>query len=1248
MKPVLIYARPFSLAALARIDVRMGDGGAGADHAVGGFAWEPVITGRPELSIELFTLALDGQVQAGKCKFSCKPKQLMNVGTNPELLYWDGAPITVFCDGPLEGPTAIPAFTGTVQSPSYDKDGEELTINAEVSSAIIDVNLLTLIFNGDGASGGDAAKRGTLRPAGFGTMYSIEPVWFDSARNIGQIDGYANTLGIDWLGEGLSSFGASVGDYASYAALAAAIDAHAVPPGRWATCIAEGLVGLGAPPVGVITCHARFGYTKSGAWMQRILQTHAGIASGLIDTAAFSALDTAVNRPIGYWTAEQRNVKDLLQAIARAANATPLINFQGQVTVTRVATSAAAFTLDRAGGGSPRVKTWRPGIAPSPYYNLVARTARPGRVLTFDEVNYVDDIIDRGLFNSATVYRAGNRVSTIDGTGYLYINATAASGHVPPAGTLPPATPASDAYWQQVLPPSYTDRGDYAGGTTYYQGQIVSTSSGARYLYINATASAGNAPPNATYWQQYTGATDATLVGGRTASAILATIDAAASDNILSTGEKGQIIIDYNALVAQRDKAKLRYGVLGAPVELTPYVTDADIYLGFLTTYLSGLSPSWSDVTQNTPITGTSLRSFWLNASTAVESLSAAVAAFNTSQTEFFDPMNYATVADFQNAWIAAGTTARMSVVTSPDTGGSSIQLGTNTDAADLMQLFGTKWLPYSPEDLYYLEFDLDIQAASGTAVLYLGVNAVDRAGNNLGGSHCYVAAEALNESSITGRRTYRAWMRGYTTGVYATGSTQENPSPLPDGTANGFGQGGTVKIRPLALIHYPGAAGRAVLHSVTLRKAKDTTVVPTGPWSSTRTYFPDEGVRSAEGRLFYALVKNLNHQPPTTATSDAYWIFYLDRGDNGDYTETRFIRSNSPPATPTGDDPAGWTIGIPPGSGAIWQSQGPKQADGTLISVWTAPQQISGVVRRGDYVSTSTYYLENIVQYNGGSYSAVQDNFSGHAPSGTASANAYWDVFAAPGATGAPAVPPSAFTATIPLSSGAAVNLYDVAIANGYSGHSDATITFTVPSGVTIRGLALGGIGIDTGVWDTTSYAIALTLVIQSGGVVDGGGGNGGSAASGNGGAGGDGIYLRTPMSGGITINSGGVLRGGGGGGGASRNGNSSTVSGKLDWYGGAGGGGAPNGGGGSSPAGTGGAGTTSGGGLGGAADSSAGAFGAGMVVVYAGGAGGGYATAGSAPTVGGAGGAAGYAVRKNSKAAAVTNNGTMTGTAA
>lgn len=382
---------------------------------------------------------------------------------------------------------------------------------------------------------------------------------------------------------------------------------------------------------------------------------------------------------------------------------------------------------------------------------------------------------------------------------------------------------------------------------------------------------------------------------------------------------------------------------------------------------------------------------------------------------------------------------------------------------------------------------------------------------------------------------------------------------------------------------------------------------------------------------------------------------FYTDEGrlDGVSFTttaqagqsyQTRYKRSVAPPATPTDADPADWSTAIPAGDAALWATTATFSASGALLGPWSTPVLRSSPNWRGSYQSDVTYYREDGVTYNGGSYRCSVESVTGQAPSGTAQDTSYWACIAAPGAAGSGGGGGGGFSATIDLSSSTAgVNLYDLAVDAGYTGDEDTTITFEVESGVTIAGIAgapQGGVAIDTGIWPT-GYTHDLTLVIKSGGIVRGGGGKGG-AGSGNGnngaigGNGGDAIKCRVDID--ITINSGAEVKGGGGGGGGGRG----YQFGLITYGGGGGGGGQPNGGGGAGGDGVSGdgapgtAGTTSAAGEGG--------------LKYGGSAhdgrdGGVYGSAGEAASGSGNPGEAGYCVRKGGYTVNVTNNGTTAG---
>ncbi len=460
MKPVLVHLAPLDKITAQRVAVRVGDAPSAEAYGAPGGPWLPALAVRPQLSIELFSKGLDGRVQTARARFAIRVGRLGGVAV--QRLSWRGAPVFIRVDDQLAGQAAAPDFVGHVRDDSYDRDTGILTLQCEVSAARLNGPILTRTFTGGGGINGDPGKRGVFWPAGFGPMKNIEPIWFDETRWIGAIDGYHNTLSIDWLGEGLSSFGPRVADYPNYAALAAAIDNKTIGPGQWGTCVAEGLVGLGAPPVGVITVHAVFGANRIGAMIRRLLLTHAGMDVADIDDASLVSLDQQVNKPVAHWLSSQRNVKDLVEALARSAIATPLITFRGIFAVTRAVSSAAVMKLMLDGSGLPRVMAVRAQSSDAPVSRVSARTAVPARVLTSQEVNYKDTIEDKGDWNAATEYRDGQLVWLPDGSSYLYINAAPSAGHDP--RSIPAGQP-QDAWWSRQRRALDTTALAYADGT---------------------------------------------------------------------------------------------------------------------------------------------------------------------------------------------------------------------------------------------------------------------------------------------------------------------------------------------------------------------------------------------------------------------------------------------------------------------------------------------------------------------------------------------------------------------------------------------------------------------------------------------------------------------------------------------------------------------------------------------------------------------------------------------------------------
>ena len=97
----------------------------------------------------------------------------------------------------------------------------------------------------------------------------------------------------------------------------------------------------------------------------------------------------------------------------------------------------------------------------------------------------------KGAYSALTEYSLLDWV-TDSGNSYLYINETPSTGTALSTGT----------HWLCIAQKgdTFSIGGDWDAGTEYEFWDIA-LHEGSSYVYINATASTGNEPPNATYWQ---------------------------------------------------------------------------------------------------------------------------------------------------------------------------------------------------------------------------------------------------------------------------------------------------------------------------------------------------------------------------------------------------------------------------------------------------------------------------------------------------------------------------------------------------------------------------------------------------------------------------------------------------------------------------------------------------------------------------------------------------------------------------
>lgn len=443
MSGCLILINPLDPATGGRIPVNVGYSLNSRVLKADGIPWHPAVSRAPRISMDFLDDALKGQLQTGKAGF------VINIDRWPDYtedyrrsLVWVGAPVTIYSGSEVATANMFVEFVGQVVSGSIDASSGMLALQCEVDRKLLDVPLLNLEYGGGGGADGDVETRGQLKPASFGKPVNVPVFFFDQVNSVGQVDAYGNCTAIDTLYEDAASFGTKQGNYASYAALVAAT----IPEGSWATCVAEGMIRLGAEPRGVITCDPICGAGTPGTMALRWLQTHAGITAGRIDSGSFTVLDATLTTLLGhapavsYYTQSQVQVLDRLQALMASCNAVPLIGPNGKIMVTRaISASPAALTLNRK-GGTPRVTDWRALDGPEPWWRIKMEAAKTWRVHQLSEIDYEDDIVDLGDYVPFTQYRQGNVVRLpSDGNRYIYINAT-------PSATAPPTATHWDLY----------------------------------------------------------------------------------------------------------------------------------------------------------------------------------------------------------------------------------------------------------------------------------------------------------------------------------------------------------------------------------------------------------------------------------------------------------------------------------------------------------------------------------------------------------------------------------------------------------------------------------------------------------------------------------------------------------------------------------------------------------------------------------------------------------------------------------
>jgi len=438
MQHVLATLEPLDPATGERVMLRAASADLRDLTGMGEERWWPAISELPTRSIGLFDGDFSGAPSLGTASLTVQLDRLAKLYGDARRLFWPSAKVKIYRGSTDDGWPWGVWFPGIVDK--WDITANRLRLTLRIDTAAFDAKVLTRSYAGTGGAEGPESLKGTLKPLICGRARNVEPILVDEVNSVFQFSGYGTISAVNALFERASSFGAPVADHPNYAALVAAT----IPRGRWATCLAEGMVRLGAPPAGLITGDID-GHRVGAGWPRRtgaIIAAAADIADVdpvLIDMASLEALDAAVDRPINIVLTDQASVIELAQRLARPCNAQAAIGWDGRLFVNKLAFSAPIATLDAQGRQLPKVIKNVEADVSAPYARIAMGADRCWRVHTLDEIASPYTLVLTGPYDPTRKYRQGNIVDYA-GRRWEWINESALAGHEPMEG----------AYWTEL------------------------------------------------------------------------------------------------------------------------------------------------------------------------------------------------------------------------------------------------------------------------------------------------------------------------------------------------------------------------------------------------------------------------------------------------------------------------------------------------------------------------------------------------------------------------------------------------------------------------------------------------------------------------------------------------------------------------------------------------------------------------------------------------------------------------------
>lgn len=416
-------------------------------NGLGERIWEPALVGAPQLSLTLWNGDFQAAVSVGNASLVLNMTTLKKSYSFADDCAWIGAGVVIYAEKPGTAWPWRERFVGKISG--FSRKGDSMTLGCKVDEEPFQAKVLTRTYAGTGNAEGGQDLKNRVKPLVIGHAHNVEPILLNAVDLVWQFSAYGAIEAVSYLYERGASFGTSIGNYASYATLVAAT----VPAGRWATCLAEGLVRLGAPNEGVITGDVaghRVGASTPELTGEVItaLADIAGLDASHLNEDALAALD--IDRPfsVALSLQEQTSFKEIAQSLALACNYQAGVVFDGRFTVIKITLDQPeGMTFDALGRSYPQIKDAEELDTSPPYWKVTIGANRAWRVHSTEEIAFTAKLNPRGRYVDAESYREGDLVDLADGSQWLYINPTASTGNDPPTW---PTT--SDSYWENVTP----------------------------------------------------------------------------------------------------------------------------------------------------------------------------------------------------------------------------------------------------------------------------------------------------------------------------------------------------------------------------------------------------------------------------------------------------------------------------------------------------------------------------------------------------------------------------------------------------------------------------------------------------------------------------------------------------------------------------------------------------------------------------------------------------------------------------